>query len=91
VSCTCRALARRVSCAPSFRAAAANLGTHAVLLAPVLIDNHAAGVVEVWLGPATDAPMRKALARFLAAVVWPLCYNSIRVPSTFRNAASHAG
>jgi biotin carboxyl carrier protein len=50
------------------RPVAANLGTHAVLLAPILIDRTAAGVVEVWLDPATGAALRKALARFLAEV-----------------------
>src|SRR5262249_17161684 len=46
----------------------ANLGTHAVLLAPILVDSHAAGVVEVWLDPGAGAAARKALARFLAEV-----------------------
>jgi biotin carboxyl carrier protein len=41
---------------------------HAVLLAPILVDNEAAGVVEVWLDPATEPAARKALARFLGEV-----------------------
>jgi hypothetical protein len=40
----------------------ANLTPHAVLLAPILIDQEAAGVPAVWLEPNQDASARKAAA-----------------------------
>jgi multidrug efflux pump subunit AcrA (membrane-fusion protein) len=50
------------------RPAATNLTTHAVLLAPILVDSHVAGVVEVWLDPETGPAARNVLIRFLAEV-----------------------
>ena len=50
------------------RPAAANLTEHLALLAPILVDSQAAGVVEVWLEQAPSASARKTLARFLAEV-----------------------
>ncbi len=50
------------------RPAAANLTSHAALLAPILVDSQSAGVVEVWLEPGAAAGARKAYARFLAEV-----------------------
>jgi biotin carboxyl carrier protein len=50
------------------RPAAANLTAHVDLLAPILVDGQAAGVVEVWLEPGAPANTRKAFARFLGEV-----------------------
>jgi biotin carboxyl carrier protein len=45
---------------------AANLTSHGLLLAPVLVERKVVGLVEVWLAPLADGPGRRNLARFLA-------------------------
>jgi biotin carboxyl carrier protein len=45
---------------------AANLTSHGLLLAPVLVEKKVVGLVEVWLAPIADGPGRRNLARFLA-------------------------
>jgi hypothetical protein len=50
------------------QAAPANLTAYGVLLAPILVDQQAGGVLEVWQEPHQDAAARRSAGRFLAEV-----------------------
>lgn len=54
------------SAAAEGRTAAVNLTAHGALLAPILVDEQVAGVLEVWLEPHREAGVRRGGARLLA-------------------------
>jgi multidrug efflux pump subunit AcrA (membrane-fusion protein) len=50
------------------RVVAANLSAYGLLLAPILVDGEATGVVEIWLDFYHDSQLWRGAARFLAEV-----------------------